>query len=112
MSKSGALSESGDPFDHGESFTMIGDLFATPAREPVFHGRTFPVGTHLAYGDYVVAIRGQDGYDGAEYLIGTQAQIQDGWVQDDWLPINKLFEVYSATLLPPPPPPPTAPVMD
>jgi hypothetical protein len=85
---------------------MQPELFATPAREPVFHGRTFPVGTHLAEGDYVVEVRGKDGYDGAEYKIGTQAQIQGDWVQDDWVGINELFEIYSATLLPP-----SAPVM-
>ena len=103
MSRSGVLSERvGDPFDHGESFTLIGELFATPAREPVYHGRTFPVGTHLGEGDYIVEVRGRDGYDGAEYRIGTQPQIQDNTVPDEWTGINKLFTVYSASLIPPP----------
>jgi hypothetical protein len=80
------------------------ELFATPAREPIYYGRNFPVGTHLAEGDYVVAVRGRDGYDGAEYKIATQAQVQNGTVQDKWTGINELFEIYAATLLPPSPP--------
>ena len=100
----------------------IGELFATPARAPIYYGRTFPVGTHLGDGDYVVAVRGPDGYDGAEYQISTLnpptaeeliAVGLDPASLHKWYPILEVFELYSNYLGPPPvgaqPPPPHTP---
>ena len=111
----------------------IGELFATPARAPIYYGRTFPVGTLLTDNEthgqyYVYAVRGPDGYDGAEYQIrplgaGTDEQLlaiglPPAWLVSlglhKWHPINEVFELYGhgppppvGAQFPPPPPPQT-----